>query len=301
VQSVSEYDIHVSRRSGTKETQTATVKLGASMYSALVRKPRHKALTVMPARACFRSATQCVMRHGRSCVRSVSSMARGARDDLEEHVKKRMIGRGKEKLAGTRSKRERDIDHVVIWPASRTMTWTDAEQSEHGESDRVVSSQRRRGRKKETDPRRCAFVFLCPLDVLSPNPLAPAARPAQATHSTSAVVPSHDPAIHRRHAATCRLPYASTIPVPPSSSAVRPAFLVCNSSPQNACAHTRPVSQTAPAFSCRLRAVRLENATWPLAAALHALVHLHPYARVTSRSRRTLMCFLVLIYSSAAL
>jgi hypothetical protein len=41
----------------------------------------------------------------------------------------------------------------------------------------------------------------------------------------------------------------------------------------------------------RLRAVRLEHASWPLAAALHVLVHLQPYARAPSRVERALICF----------
>jgi hypothetical protein len=172
---------------------------------------------------------------------------------------------------GTRSKREEARDHAALRRARRTMIRTDAEQPKHAESDRDGATEGlyRRGRKKETDPGRGACVFLCPLDPPSPTPLAPAVRRSRATHSTTAVMSSHGTAIHCRQVAAFRLPYASAARThntcPPSLSAVRPAFLVCNSSPEKVCAHTRPYSRPRPRsrVACGLSGLSTLRGLWP--------------------------------------
>jgi hypothetical protein len=66
--------------------QAARVKPGASVRSAIVRMSSHTAWNIMLARTCFQRAAQ-----------------HATRDDLVEHLKKRMSGRGEERdWAGTR-------------------------------------------------------------------------------------------------------------------------------------------------------------------------------------------------------
>jgi hypothetical protein len=69
---------------------------------------------------------------------------------------------------------------------------------------------------------------------------------------------------------------------------------------ERVCSYSTRIPDRARALA-PLAGCRLEHATWPLGAALHALVHLHPYARATSRSKRTLIFFLVLRYAFGAL
>jgi hypothetical protein len=45
--------IHISKGSGTQETQAATIKPGASVRSAVVRTPHREASIIMPARVCM--------------------------------------------------------------------------------------------------------------------------------------------------------------------------------------------------------------------------------------------------------
>jgi hypothetical protein len=146
------------------------------------------------------------------------------------------------------------------------MIGTNAEQPKHGESDGATEGEE--GRKRRTRvvaplSSSTLSIRLCPLRSRAP------VCPAQATHSTTVVVACRPPARHcceQRHVACRTRPCARTIPVPPSLSAVRPAFLACNSSPENASAHTRPISQTTPSCSsaCGLSGSSTRRGLWPL-------------------------------------
>jgi hypothetical protein len=54
-----ECEIHISKRSGTQETQAARVRSGASVHSAVWRTPHREASIMMPARTCFQRAARC--------------------------------------------------------------------------------------------------------------------------------------------------------------------------------------------------------------------------------------------------
>jgi hypothetical protein len=83
-----------------KETQTETVKPSASVRRAIVCALHHEAVDHHDGEGML--AASSIKRRGHNCVRSRESAARGARDDLVEHLKKRISGRGKERdWAGT--------------------------------------------------------------------------------------------------------------------------------------------------------------------------------------------------------
>jgi hypothetical protein len=69
----------------------------------------------------------------------------------------------------------------------------------------------------------------------------------------------------QQHFACRARPCARSIHAPPSSSTVRPAFPVCNSSPENACARTRPYPRPRPRSraACGLSGLSMRRGLWP--------------------------------------
>jgi hypothetical protein len=120
-------------------------------------------------------AASSVKRRGHNCVSGRESAARGARDDLVEWRQERV--RQRERLGGHTIRARRNSGSRRLLAGKAHDDWDGcrvarARRVTGRSPDGLGSSRRRRGRKKETDPGRGAFVFLCALDPPSPSPLA---------------------------------------------------------------------------------------------------------------------------------